>query len=403
MPVKTLPLLYENWPLFDWADFQSSRDALVKGTPTKQFSKNAWNALVDDLSVALTAAGIAWDSTYTTANGARITQNPPKLTAAAFNSVRLNIERAAPLSWAWAWDKTFRGYLGRAEVQGVSTHWKARDEVYPEYIIELSRRLNLLLEILRGTAMLSDAEALQAAAANIHAEAYSRQSARMDTTQKAITTIYSETHKAQGADVSTEMETATITKADADPGVAANAYFQMRSASGILADGQHIQAEPATPALLPIRSMVEAEAMAAGQIETAVDIIASSAIDADIGKGESLPIESNAVSNSQAAAEAAACGSAPPEAKSKSNSMGTAEATKSKSYPVAAGAIFKTALSGEAEKILAAPVGVANNSGVTVVCSIGTAWLPPVWIDGGLWIRQTQNVSQTENGELVIT
>ena len=143
MPLSKIPVLAESYPLFDWSEYQSSRDALVKGTPTKKFAKEAWNAIVDGLAEALEAAGLDWDETYTTLEGAKITAAYGKLTAQKFNSVRHNIDRPAPLGWVWEWQTDFRGYVGRVDFRGRTDYGRDCDMVYPEYIIELVRKLRL--------------------------------------------------------------------------------------------------------------------------------------------------------------------------------------------------------------------------------------------------------------------
>lgn len=144
------PLLYANYPLFDWDDWPDSYDALVSGGLTSEFEKECWNDIVDTLYDALVEAGLEWDDKYTTRSGARITEVYGDLYADAFNSIRHNIERPAPFGFKWAYDPTFRGYTGRADFRGVdAVGEKSADDVYPEYFKELVRRLNLLIDILR--------------------------------------------------------------------------------------------------------------------------------------------------------------------------------------------------------------------------------------------------------------
>ena len=47
-------------------------------------------------------------------------------------------------------------------------------------------------------------------------------------------------------------------------------------------------------------------------------------------------------------------------------------------------------------------VSVGHSSKTAVACTIDTAWYPPEWIDGGLWIKQTHNAIQNEKGDLII-
>lgn len=151
MALQNIPVLSTDYPLFDWADYQSCRNALIPDGQTAEFKKETWNAIIDTLSAALAAAGIEWDSKYTTAAGAKITKEYGDLTAAAFNSIRHNIDKPLPIGWAWAWNPEFRGYIGREDFHGFDEYGASCDYVYAEYIIELVRKLNLLLEVMRGT------------------------------------------------------------------------------------------------------------------------------------------------------------------------------------------------------------------------------------------------------------
>lgn len=152
MAISDLPVLPSTHPLFDWTNYQSSKDALVPGTSTRLFAKEAWNAIVDSLNNALTAAGLSWDNKYTTAEGAKITESPAQLTAQKFNSVSHNIDLPVSLGWQWAFNPDFRGYVGRENFYGQSTHGASADQVYAAYILELVRRLNVMIEVMRGTA-----------------------------------------------------------------------------------------------------------------------------------------------------------------------------------------------------------------------------------------------------------
>lgn len=154
MAVTDIYVLPSNYPKFDWADWPESAASLVPDGYTHEFEKEAWNAIVDLLAGALADAGEVWANTYTTAAGARITEEYGDLRAAAINSVRHNIDTAVPvLRWGWANDPTFRGYIGRKDFRGVDAYGEAgADDVYPEYIVELASRLNFMLSVLTGEA-----------------------------------------------------------------------------------------------------------------------------------------------------------------------------------------------------------------------------------------------------------
>lgn len=173
MALTEIPVLPSTHPLFEWADYQSSRDALVSGSPTMLFAKEAWNAIVDSTNKALTAAGLSWDCRYTTAEEAKINGSSKQLTAMKFNSVRHNIDWPASLGWQWSINPNFHGYVGRDDFYGRSTHGTSADQVYAAYILELVRRLNVMIEVMKGTATMPESlvqhDSVVATDANLHA------------------------------------------------------------------------------------------------------------------------------------------------------------------------------------------------------------------------------------------
>ncbi len=49
-------------------------------------------------------------------------------------------------------------------------------------------------------------------------------------------------------------------------------------------------------------------------------------------------------------------------------------------------------------------VSAVKSIGITTGCSLDIGWLPPVWVDGGLWIRQVHDDPiQQDNGALEVT
>ena len=156
MDIETLPILPSDYPLFDWSQFQSSYDALYAGGEVAAFKKEAWNAIVDHLAVTLGESGIEWDDKYTSIFGAKVNVAYGALYADQFNSVVHNADNAISLGWRWSFDRSFRGYVGRKTFKGDLKYGENADLFYPEYIKELVRRMNLLTEVLRGTAPLRD-------------------------------------------------------------------------------------------------------------------------------------------------------------------------------------------------------------------------------------------------------
>lgn len=162
-----IPVLPSDYPLFSWDDWPDSRAALVPGTPTKFFAKETWNAIVDAINDALSIAGVDWyDPRLTddwepyTVDDSKILRPYGQLTAVAFNTVCDNVDIGTPSQWGWAMHEDFRGYVGRPRFKGTTITYdedgaivkmKYGDNVYPEYILELVRRVNLMLGLMRGT------------------------------------------------------------------------------------------------------------------------------------------------------------------------------------------------------------------------------------------------------------
>lgn len=402
MPLNTIPVLPEDHPPFNWSEYQSSRDALVKGTPTKQFAKEAWNAIVDDLAAALSAAGIAWDSTYTTAEGARITTSPGKLSSDAFNSVRLNIDRPAPLGWQWAWNENFRGYLGREEFRGVSTHGKARDKVYPEYIIELARKLNLLLEIMRGTALLADAEATYVASVIVQAEALSQPSLPAEAQHISSVHTSIEGTSAPGAPAEVQRRSGTRISVDADADIAAPGYAYHNVPLLLRAEGNVREALPMEPNPQLIGTQIHAEMESTKCIETSAELITGSRSDVEVEQLPPLHIEVGAVSHTCYGAEVEQFEALPAEARILFSSLAKAELVQKEPLPMAARALSGTKVTVDMAQAKPIDAEAVRLISTLTYCKVESAWYPPVWVDGGLWIRQSHSVTQNENGELVI-
>lgn len=158
MALHDIPVLSTDYPVFDWDAYPNSLDALVQDGLVSNFPKETWNAIVQVLEDALNDAGLSWDSKYTSASEAKITKSHGALYADMVNSVRHNIDHPASLGWAWANNNSFRGYIGREDFKGYSKYGENSDYVYPEYIIELVRKLNLLIELMRYTAKISSIE-----------------------------------------------------------------------------------------------------------------------------------------------------------------------------------------------------------------------------------------------------
>ena len=232
MGLKKIPVLPEDYPLFDWADWQSSRDALVKGGPTRRFASECWNAIVDTLADALEAAGLEWDpggfedGRYSYSVEDIKMDKDKRLKSSSMNRMLANIEHIIRFGWVWKVDPSFRGYTGFSHFREFP--WRdGKDKVYPEYIIELVLRLNFMLEIMRGTAQTQDCEIDSIIAASTvqpgleklpsaRIEPYGRLHTIIDTSVESATGVGFEYYRELFSNVSVEPETV--------PGAGGNAW-----------------------------------------------------------------------------------------------------------------------------------------------------------------------------------
>lgn len=511
MPLPTIPLLDKEYPLYDWSDWQSSRDALVKGTPTSHFAKEAWNAIVDSLSEALEGAGLAWDKTYTTAEGAKITEPYGKLTADKFNSVRHNIDWPAPLGWAWADREDFRGYVGREDFKGYQEYHKEADKVYPEYILELVRKLNFLLEIMRYTAPLLESEAPTLMPAPHKAEGVAGVGAPIKLTREFNLQLQTGVIAGKGLNAVASSHSKVDLMANVIAGFGGNVFVRPtipltvdvagRSVPAALGEVYSLAAAPVmvsgfsnptvhsdvreltqlktqvsavsneaihTSASMPSLVQVQTGAIAGKGLSTVsatqlkLDWIANTVL--GIGKNASVkkttPITITVSANSLhgllsegnflVKSSARVSGISNPVVEGSGGSISRSsvyvshtsnESVQSSAGPISgtklfAGGMDAPALEGavyhdsdsaayaEMDKLegsagisqswiktnafvspakSVASLGLSHSRAKTpAYCELDTAWYPPVWIDGGLWIRQSHSVTQNKNGELVI-
>ena len=232
MGFDTIPAIPADYPLYDWADWQSSRDALAPGVKTKQFQIAAWNAIVDSLANAINAAGQEWDTSYTTAAGAKITALDPKLYARKYNSIRLNIDRQMHLEWPWAEDSAFRGYVGREDFLGREDVGKDCDKVYPEYILELVRKLNLLLDIMRGGDLIRYADTQHISGTLIELSMYSGAGDHIQYSHNTQVLCISSAFTGRGSGISGNAMSVCKQSADANTGI--GSQFRFSSISQVL-------------------------------------------------------------------------------------------------------------------------------------------------------------------------
>lgn len=165
--IETLPLLSSDWRLWDWSQsngnatveqMAAAYEAIVNQGLCVDFSRLVWNDLVDMTANAIGAAGLAWDSTYGSANDCKISSSLGVLTASAFNGVAQNIYNFGFVRWRWSMNKDSPGYVGRNEFRGYSEYKENCDLLCGWYIIELALKLNRMLEVLKDEADFSEFE-----------------------------------------------------------------------------------------------------------------------------------------------------------------------------------------------------------------------------------------------------
>ena len=404
--LNQIPALPESYPLFDWADYQSSREALVQGTPTNHFAKAAWNALVDDLADALAESGIEWDEAYTTESGARMTDTDGQLTAAKFNSVRLNIDHPAPLGWAWERKPDFRGYLGRVEMRGAATHRRRCDVVYPEYIVELARKLNVLLEIMRGTGLLADVECRLLLGVVQDIELRSQPAAHVETEHLSATQVQPDIASQPAAHIETDTISRTNISADAASQRSAPMETAVSIPMLVEVEGDPGPAAPMEMEPYAAKSKVSVEAMAVpiGRVvHTDSEVLAQSAVSAGLTGGTAVQADAEVSVASTVSAKVTSAESLPVACEGLSESAVSAEADMGRAKQFRATVLTGSRVEAAATIILPAQMEIKTPVVSLVSCELGTAWYPPKWVNGGLWIRQSHSVTQNENGELVIT
>ena len=130
----------------------AAKSALDTKGQTKDFSFKVWDDLINKIAEARQETGQIWLPTYGTKPSSLIGVRYGSLMADKFNAAILNI--AYPL-WSWERFAAIEGYLGRLQVKGVSTMGANADTVYAAYMLELSRKLNLMIGIYNNTGQLT--------------------------------------------------------------------------------------------------------------------------------------------------------------------------------------------------------------------------------------------------------
>lgn len=158
-------VLPSDYPLFDWADWPKSRAALVPGGVTRNFERDCWNALMDHMAAAAEAAGFPFydsEAGYGELNLKMLTGAFGRLTADRMNAVVAAFDKFLPWPWIWKFEREApypypsyglpEGYWSRSYFIGITDPQGREPEVvYPEYILGLARRVNMLIEFMRDT------------------------------------------------------------------------------------------------------------------------------------------------------------------------------------------------------------------------------------------------------------
>lgn len=118
---------------------QTAYAAAASKGMTASFSRFVWNDLVELLASTVPT----WNPKYTEIDDTLMAMPYEDLTADRFNSVVYNIGNPW-MFWNYKTDR--EGYLGRLAVRGVKDSGESADTVYGEYLIELAKKLNVLID-----------------------------------------------------------------------------------------------------------------------------------------------------------------------------------------------------------------------------------------------------------------
>lgn len=397
MPIDRIPILPEDYPLFDWNDYAMSYYALGEGELVSGFQKETWNAIIAKTQAALNAAGMSWDTKYTSAAAAKITKAYGPLSAKMFNSVRHNIDRPAPVGWGWANNPNLRGFVGREDFKGYADYGLDGDHFYAEYLLELVRRLNLLLSIMKGTANLSEMAAPVISQTEVVRNLLALPSAPLAFSEPAYSSFICGLMAKRAGQFSYKGKARSLDEVS---------LHRLRSKRLLIAQQAHslqnsrMQMPRATNFLLfqdntPSISQAEMDVFNAMYLSSGYGLSRTKANSAaailtpkrigvavksntgTIATQQSLPPKPIRVMES-----AKAGSSAEIHAASVVRSAGTALSKSSREI------IF--------EKIRPRRMHVESMAGVTCVAILDSAWLAPIWVNGKLYIRQAYETQRND-------
>lgn len=408
----TIPVLPRSFQQFSWDDWPDSRAALVSGGLVLNFEKECWNAIVTKVYDAIMDAGLFWQTENVEYTQLQILDEYGEFTAQKLNVLLDEIYCPIPLPFLWEDDASFRGYVGRRHFKGLSEVGDEADPVYAEYLLEVVRRLNLLIQIMRGWGP----ELEQIVSSNILTSTEVNRKiewglAAPFAKEEAVSVDYIEPPGRGG--ISGVLET--------DPqGMAAEYSAKMDKGKRRPFSGTEGTITRTKSVNIPqSKGVVATPSAASGKTDYTGDKFSSikvSPLPQTVGQAASRVRSLRILSGIPRwvvfnADTIASDGTAAPDSgyamlTYPRGFAGVSEAAEIAGAPEgrACGRGYsatRPATSFGLKKNV--PVAVGEKSASKATAAISTAWLPPVWIDGGLWIRQSHSVTKNENGELVIT
>lgn len=159
--IESLPLLPENYSRYwDWSkgnvdataeETVAAYNALVNGGLTEEFKVDVWNDIVTVLCEVLEDAELPFDTSYGLREDVGMTYSDD-LSSYRFNGVCINIDNFLPSAWSWWYNSDRKGYIGRKRVIGASQIelFTDADVVYGHYILEITEKLNKLIDLLKN-------------------------------------------------------------------------------------------------------------------------------------------------------------------------------------------------------------------------------------------------------------
>lgn len=397
MPIDRIPILSEDYPLFDWDDHPMSYYALGEGELVSGFQKETWNAIIDKTLAALSAAGMSWDSKYTTASAAKITKAYGPLSAKMFNSVRYNIDRPASVGWGWANNPNLRGYVGREDFKGYAEHGLDGDLFYAEYLLEMVRRLNLLLSIMKGTANLKEMEGPTISLSESIHNLQSLPSAPMQFSKPAFSSFIC------GLQANESKSLAFF-----DKSVTRNIGTAHRFRSRPILSGEISLSKQAPQMRMPTARVLPSYTEGILSISEAVmDVFNAIYLSSGFGVAHSSskttillpqPYSVKVETRSNSAESATAVHLSPHPIVATETAKSTSDATINKPFSVRPHGteLAKSKVETVFEKIRPRRLSVNTISGASCIAVLDSAWLAPIWVNGKLYIRQAYETNQTD-------